>query len=79
MNHIKVDLLRPWQNEKPPNEVWVEVWDGEQVITAMAFYGRDGYRPHWQLPDGSCCDPSRFGRWRPILETPPSECESHDH
>ena len=49
---------------KPPNEQWVEVLDGECVREAMAFYGRDGYRPHWILRDGMCCHPNRFLRWR---------------
>lgn len=56
---------------KPPNEVWVEVKDYSNcigdtytVVEAMAFYGRDGYKPHWQLRDGTCCSPSRFNSWR---------------
>lgn len=49
---------------KPPNKQWVEVLDGEDVREAMAFYGCDGYRPHWILRDGTCCHPSRFSRWR---------------
>jgi hypothetical protein len=56
----------PWRNDRPPNEVWVEVKDGEHVIEAMAFFGRDGYRPHWRLRDESCHHPSRFNRWREI-------------
>jgi hypothetical protein len=55
-------------NHKPPNETWVEVKDGEKVVEAMAYYGRDGYRPHWRLRDGTCCHPSRFSRWREIEE-----------
>ena len=55
-----------WRNDKPPNERWVQVKDDNQVIEAMAFYGRDGYRPHWRLRDESCCHPSRFSRWREI-------------
>lgn len=51
-------------NLKPPNEVWVEVLDGSAFIEAMAFYGRDGYLPHWKLRDGTCCHPSRFSKWR---------------
>jgi len=59
-------IVMPWRNEKPPNETWVEVMEGDGVIEAMAFFGRDGYRPHWQLRDGSACHPSRFSRWREI-------------
>ena len=57
---------RPWTTgEKPPNEVWVEVQTSAgEVLEAQAFYGRDGYRPHWQLRDGSACHPSTFSRWR---------------
>ena len=61
-----VDVVVPWRNDKPPNETWVQVMDGENVIEAMAFFGRDGYRPHWRLRDESCCPPSRFSRWREI-------------
>ena len=59
-------VVVPWRNDKPPNETWVQVMDGENVIEAMAFFGRDGYRPHWRLRDESCCHPSRFSRWREI-------------
>lgn len=60
---VSQDVL-PWSSLKPPNEVWVEVQDKNEVIEAMAFYGRDGYSPHWQLRDGSSCHPSRFNKWR---------------
>lgn len=57
-----------WKNGvKPPNETWVQVKDGDSVIEAMAFFGRDGYRPHWQLRDGTCCAPHRFNCWRELL------------
>ena len=57
-------VVMPWRNDKPPNEIWVQVKDGDSVVEAMAFYGRDGYRPHWRLRDESCCHPSRFSLWR---------------
>jgi len=55
-----------WRNDRPPNETWVQVMDGDNVTEAMAFFGRDGYRPHWRLRNESCCHPSRFSRWREI-------------
>ncbi len=59
-------VVMPWINgEKPPNEEWVEVQSGNGATTvAMAFYGRDGWRPHWRTVDGSSCHPSRFNTWR---------------
>lgn len=55
----------PFINQKPPNEVWVEVIDPNgNVIEAIAHYGRDGYHPHWQLRDGSLHHPTRFKLWR---------------
>ena len=62
-----VDAPEAWRvHEKPPNEKWVEVLDGDKVVEAMAFFGRDGTRPHWKLRDGSACHPSMFSRWREI-------------
>lgn len=61
----------PWITDKPPNEEWVEVIDGDQILVVMAFYGRDGYRPHWIGKDGSCYDPESFTRWRRNSETCP--------
>ena len=56
-----------WKNGvKPPNEIWVQVKDGNSIIEAMAFFGRDGYKPHWELRDGTYCAPSRFSHWREI-------------
>lgn len=63
---VQQELNAIWQNEQPPNEIWIEVKDGDSVVEAMAFFGRDGYRPHWQLRDGTACHPSRFSRWREI-------------
>jgi hypothetical protein len=57
---------RPWRRDKPPNETWVEVRDGDTPIEAMAFFGRDGYLPHWRLRDESAFHPSRFTEWREI-------------
>jgi len=51
----------------PPNEKLVEVENGNEIIRVMAFYGRDGYRPHWQTKDGSTqWDVTAFNRWREI-------------
>ena len=52
-------------DSKPPNETWVRVLDvsNDRLVEAMAFYGRDGYAPHWQLRDGSCCPPHKFKSW----------------
>lgn len=56
-----------WQTGKPPNEVLVDVEDGEQIIQVMAYFGRDGSRPHWRNHDGSkCWDVSAFRRWRKV-------------
>lgn len=59
-----------WRSDKPPNETWVQVMDGENIVEAMAFFGRDGYRPHWRLRNESFCHPSRFTRWREIPLSP---------
>lgn len=57
----------PFKNQKPPNEIWVQVLDHKaNIIEAMAYFGRDGYRPHWQLRDGSLHHPSAFKLWRHI-------------
>lgn len=66
------DITNEWRNDKPPNETWVEVMDGDDVIEAMAVFGRDGYLPHWRLRNESqsfaktFCHPSRFNMWREI-------------
>lgn len=57
----------PWQTGQPPNEVLVEVPDPEtkRIILVKAFYGRDGYLPHWQSEDGNTVwPPGAFRRWR---------------
>jgi len=54
-----------WQSGKPPNEQIVEVEDNGQIVEVMAYYGRDGSRPHWRNQDGSkCWDVTAFSRWR---------------
>ena len=59
--------MNKWETGAPPNEVLVEVEDGEEIIQVMAFYGRDGYRPHWTNQDRSkAWDVSAFRRWRRI-------------
>ena len=62
--------MSDWQTGKPPNETWVEVEDaGGAIIVVQAFYGRDGYRPHWRAYDGSAhYEPSAFRRWRPLAK-----------
>ena len=57
-------MSRTWQTSQPPNEVWVEVEDGGEIIEVQAFYGRDGYRPHWKTRDGGAIEPAAFRRWR---------------
>ena len=48
----------------PPNEKLVEVEENGERIQVMAFYGRDGYRPHWTNADRSKIWPvDRFQRW----------------
>ena len=61
-------MNQEWQTGKPPNEVDVEVEDEDgEILVAHAFYGRDGYLPHWESADGSTLwSPSAFTRWRPI-------------
>jgi hypothetical protein len=57
-----------WETGQPPNEEIVEVLDDDgTVLEAAAFYGRDGYLPHWQSADGNTrWDPERFTKWRRI-------------
>ena len=59
----------PWQTGKPPNEVVVEgeCPDTKTILRVKAFYGRDGYRPHWRSEDeGTYYSPHYFSRWRPL-------------
>lgn len=54
-----------WQFGKPPNEVVVEVEYEGQIIEVMAFFGRDGYRPHWTDVDrNKSWSVNTFNRWR---------------
>jgi hypothetical protein len=56
---------KEWNYGKPPNETWVEVEDEDgTILIVQAFYGRDGYLPHWKGPDGSVWEVSAFSRWR---------------
>lgn len=60
-------MAETWQTTKPPNEEIVEVQDGGRIIRVMAFYGRDGYRPHWRSEDGNTFwEPAAFTKWRPV-------------
>lgn len=64
-------MTTPWQYTAPPNETLVEIELDGQIIQAKAFYGRDGYRPHWRSADGNTCwDVSTFTRGRPITPSP---------
>lgn len=56
-----------WQTGRPPNEELVEVeWAGG-IIEVMAFFGRDGYRPHWKTADGEqTWSVDSFSRWRTL-------------
>lgn len=56
-----------WRYDAPPNETIVEAEEAGETIQVMAFYGRDGYRPHWKSADGTqvwCVD--SFTRWREV-------------
>ena len=56
-----------WTIAKPPYETRVEVEHEGQVIRVKAFFGRDGYRPHWRSEDETKTWPqSKFAAWRPI-------------
>ena len=58
--------MSDWNTGKPPNETLVEVENGDEIIQAMAVYGRDGDRPHWTNENRTkSWDVSAFGRWRP--------------
>lgn len=59
-------MEQQWQTGKPPNETPVEVEYEGNIITVEAFYGRDGYRPHWRNKEGTCWDVSAFRRWRHV-------------
>ena len=66
--------MSKWQTSQPPNEVLVEVEEGKKIIRVMAFYGRDGTRPHWRTKNGSRAWPvSAFSRWREIEMKPKEE------
>jgi len=58
-----------WIDDAPPNEKWVEVLDGQEILIAKAIYGRDGMLPHWKTKDGYHCAPDRFCKWREIKGT----------
>ncbi len=61
--------MSDWKYEAPPNETLVEVELDGEIIQVMAYFGRDGVRPHWRSNDGKrhwAVD--AFQRWRPIKE-----------
>ena len=58
-----------WQRTPPPNERLVEVECNSEIITVMAFYGRDGESPHWTTEKKDKAWPvTEFTRWREIAE-----------
>lgn len=66
-----------WNYGKPPNEEFVEVEhpDGK-IIEVQAFYGRDGYRPHWQGRDGVSWSVDAFQKWRPLTKVQLQDIEA---
>ena len=68
MGDIKAPTEMPWRTDRPPNETWVEVRDGETILEAKAFYGRDGYSPHWHLRDGGTVSHYAFSEWRALIK-----------
>ena len=55
----------PWLDSRPPNEVVVEVELDGKIIEVLAYFGRDGSRPHWRTADGGTCwSVDTFTRWR---------------
>lgn len=59
--------MSEWQKGRPPNEQIVEVEWEDAIVRVEAFYGRDGYRPHWRSVDGGVVwEPSAFKRWRVV-------------
>lgn len=65
MTNAAPQSLQSWQSLPPPNEVIVEVEHESRVIEVMAYYGREGSRPHWRTADGNrFWGPEAFTRWR---------------
>jgi ADP-ribose pyrophosphatase len=59
-----------WNTNTPPNETLVEVELDGEIIQVMAFFGREGHRPHWRTEDGSkCWSTDTFSRWRAVFPT----------
>ena len=59
--------MTAWNTGKPPNEKLVEVEYEGGIIQVMAFYGRDGYAPHWRTKEGDHqWSVGAFKRWRTI-------------
>ena len=56
----------PWRHDPPPNEKFVEVMHEGKPHQVMAFYGRDGYRPHWKDAAGCCWSVDAFTEWREL-------------
>lgn len=59
-------MVSEWQYTKPSNEKLVEVEDENgTIIRVLAFWGRDGYLPHWRSEDNNIhYHPSAFKKWR---------------
>ena len=63
-----------WQYGPPPNEKLVEVEHEGKYIRVKAFYGRDGYRPHWLSElGGTSWSVDYFKRWRHIESEAPND------
>jgi len=63
----KVKPNNEWYTCKPPNQIPVEVELKGEIVVVEAFYGRDGYKPHWRHIDGRCWNVLAFSRWRHII------------
>ena len=60
----------PWQTGRPPNEELVEVMLDGEIIRVRAFYGRDGWRPHWRSEDETTSwSVESFSAWRRIASS----------
>ena len=59
--------MTDWKMSRPPNEEIVEVEKDGEIIRVMAFYGRDGYLPHWRTENDDCeWSMNAFKRWRRV-------------
>lgn len=65
--------MNEWQTKSPPNEVLVEAINEKtgEIQRVTAFWGRDGYRPHWRGENGIHYSVAYFIQWRYIDELRP--------